>query len=396
MKRIAYVLPRFPRRSDFPIAAEIRAMRSQGHEVLPIVLDCPVGPCPNSDEDLGPDVIHLDRMATGDAALGFLGLSTQSGQQAVTFINNQRDLARRELLWTGAKIAGLLKRRRCEHVHAPVIGNAASYALVAARLAGASASCIVYSGDLAGDVPDLEAQMEAVDFAVAESPELARVLQLLAPQAHVRGTPFAVGGRCLRPEESMHQDNGRLLYVGALTEGCGIDALLHAMQRLPAPCRPGLDIVGDGPLYRPLEDLSLALGLGGKVRFMGEHPASWVADWAPTYRAFVVPGMSSNGLDADHVDLPIQAAMAMALPVIAVRTASNTEQAELTRIVIPGETGWLIEPGDLPNMARAFCELCSLAMNDRRRMGDAARRRASEEFDLGRQAAAFSALVEAA
>jgi glycosyltransferase involved in cell wall biosynthesis len=78
-------------------------------------------------------------------------------------------------------------------------------------------------------------------------------------------------------------------------------------------------------------------------------------------------------------------AMACGIPVVATRVGG------MTGIVADGETGLVVEPGDVPALAEATSVL--LADDSRRReMGAAARRRALELFSWERVTEALDAL----
>ncbi|NOZ01374.1 MAG: glycosyltransferase family 4 protein, partial [Deltaproteobacteria bacterium] len=74
------------------------------------------------------------------------------------------------------------------------------------------------------------------------------------------------------PEPSRPRDPGRLLFVGALLRGKGLDILLDAMGRLGPEVH--LNVVGGGaqePLFRRMR---AALKLEGRVRFLGPLEAA--------------------------------------------------------------------------------------------------------------------------
>lgn len=64
-----------------------------------------------------------------------------------------------------------------------------------------------------------------------------------------------------------------LLYVGRLVRRKGVDVLLDALAALPPPAAAAarLLVVGDGDQGEALRAQAARLGLGGRVRFCGEH-----------------------------------------------------------------------------------------------------------------------------
>jgi glycosyltransferase involved in cell wall biosynthesis len=165
--------------------------------------------------------------------------------------------------------------------------------------------------------------------------------------------------------------DGRL--VGTITRLVwkrGHEQLLQAAG-LIATREPGarLLVVGDGPLRPKLEAQARDIGLNGAVRFLGAVPRA--ARLLPHLDVFVLSsvweGMSNGLLEA----------MAAGRPVVATRVGGNPE------VVVDGQTGLLVPPGDAEAMADAVLRLLRDAALAQR-MGQAARRRVEAEFTLPR------------
>ena len=118
--------------------------------------------------------------------------------------------------------------------------------------------------------------------------------------------------------------------VGRLVTQKGHDVLLDAMVDLP---RAVLVIAGDGPLRADLEARAEAAGIADRVRFLGHlSDVSTLLDDADVFAL-----MSRN----EGLPLAIVEAMAAGLPVVATRVGGTAE------LVKDGETGILVEPGDV-------------------------------------------------
>jgi len=72
------------------------------------------------------------------------------------------------------------------------------------------------------------------------------------------------------PEIGKKRTN-RLVYVGRLIQGKGVQYILKAMAGLPADVHYELDIVGDGDYRSELEQLACQLGIEDRVRFCGSQ-----------------------------------------------------------------------------------------------------------------------------
>jgi len=141
--------------------------------------------------------------------------------------------------------------------------------------------------------------------------------------------------------------------------------------------RHALVIAGDGPARPQLEATVRELGLGDRVRLLGERD-----DVPIVLRALDVFVLSSIG---EGISNAILEAMASGLPVIATGVGGNVE------LVRDGLTGCLIEPRRPELLADAL----TAYFDDPARAathGAAGRSRAGEEFGLERMLAGYVAL----
>ncbi|HEV3168358.1 MAG TPA: glycosyltransferase [Isosphaeraceae bacterium] len=169
------------------------------------------------------------------------------------------------------------------------------------------------------------------------------------------------------------------LYVGRLDPQKGLSTLLDAAS-VVAGAHPNwhLALVGDGPLRQELESQATrSPELADRVHWLG-----WRDD---------VPALLKT---ADLLVLPslwegmpnvVLEAMASCRAVVATAVEGTTE------LVVPGETGWLVSPGDAESLASA---LLSAAEHPEllRPLGAAARRRVESRFTLSRVVAAYDEL----
>jgi len=201
---------------------------------------------------------------------------------------------------------------------------------------------------------------------------------LIANSEHVRRSLVAAGlpaGRVHRlhyfvpnrEAESGHPLAGErreILYVGRILPDKGPDDLLRALAL--AGNDLALTVVGDGISKSDSEELSRKLGLSDRVEFAG-----WQEDVEPFYRRaalLVVPSLWPEPFGIVGIE-----AMARALPVVAYRSGGIPEWLD------DGVTGTLVEPGDIPGLARAIDEVVS-DPEGARRMGRAGQERQRELF----------------
>lgn len=169
--------------------------------------------------------------------------------------------------------------------------------------------------------------------------------------------------------------------VARLAEVKGQRTLLHALARLDATAvLVGRDLERDGAYEDELREEASRLGVADKVVFAGYR------DDVPALLAgcdvFCLPSA------AEGMPLVVLEAMAQAKPVVASAVGGTPE------LVVDGETGVLVPPGDVDALARAIAAL--LEEPERaKRMGEAGRTRARDTFSMAASARRVLALYAA-
>jgi glycosyltransferase involved in cell wall biosynthesis len=158
----------------------------------------------------------------------------------------------------------------------------------------------------------------------------------------------------------------RLIAVGRLKAPKDFVTLVRALAALRGRTYEAL-IVGDGPDRGAVEAEIERLGLEGRVQLAGER--SDVPELLAASDVFVLSSRS-EGLPVSVLE-----AMAAQLPVVASRVGG------LGELVVDGETGLLVPPGDETALAEALGRLVD-DRELRRRLGAAGRARAEDSFDL--------------
>ncbi len=151
-------------------------------------------------------------------------------------------------------------------------------------------------------------------------------------------------------------------------------ALVEIAAGLPAELDWQLWLAGDGPARDECADRALALGVGGRVHFLG-----WMADPAPIYAGadLAVHASWSESLSNFLIE-----AQAHGLPAIAYDALGVGET------FTPGVSGMLIARDDAPAFRTAILSLARDA-GLRRRFGEHGRKQARENFSTGAQIAAY-------
>lgn len=144
-----------------------------------------------------------------------------------------------------------------------------------------------------------------------------------------------------------------------------IDAFARVVERHPDA---QLVVAGDGPLRATLEAQARSLSLGGRVAFIGRVPHESVPR--------VMAGLDAVALTSYSEGLPnmLLEAFAMGIPAVATRVGGVPE------VVLEGETGLLVPPGDPLALAAAIARLIEHP-EARARMGRTARQRVRDRHD---------------
>jgi glycosyltransferase involved in cell wall biosynthesis len=172
----------------------------------------------------------------------------------------------------------------------------------------------------------------------------------------------------------------RILTVARLVPDKDHGTLIRAF-RLAAAEHPGAELwlVGDGHREQALRQLAAAALPPGQVRFFPGQ-----ADLRPFFAQATLFALSSIHEACPNVVLE---AMAAGLPVVATRVGG------LPELVVPGETGWLVPPGDPAALAAALRGLLA-DPGTREAFGRAGHRRAARCFPLAAMVRSHEAVLE--
>jgi glycosyltransferase involved in cell wall biosynthesis len=128
-----------------------------------------------------------------------------------------------------------------------------------------------------------------------------------------------------------------------------------------------LDLVGEGPLIQAMQSLAATLGIGGRLRFLGQR-----RDVEQLLAAAQISLLVTNW---EGFPLSILEAMRAALPVVASAVGGIAES------VRDGETGYLVARGDVERLRDRIRQLL-VSPDLRVQMGTSGRRRFEKDFTL--------------
>ena len=177
------------------------------------------------------------------------------------------------------------------------------------------------------------------------------------------------------PPKPAHDGKMRCVAVGRMTNIKAPILLLESFRRAVVQ-NPHLhlDYVGGGELFAMAAHYLRAWKLENSVTLHGVKPSSFVAEVMNRADIFLQHSATdpTNG-DQEGLPVAILEAMAKGLPVVSTRHAGIPEE------VVEGETGVLVDEGDVEDMAVAIVRLAD-DPELRNRMGVAGHRRALDQF----------------
>jgi glycosyltransferase involved in cell wall biosynthesis len=199
------------------------------------------------------------------------------------------------------------------------------------------------------------------------------------PEARLITIPNGVDAAYFQPGTGPDAGPPRVLCVARMAPDKDHDTLLAAF-RLTARALPAAELwlLGDGPRLGEVRELAGRLLPEGRVKFLPPRE-----DLRPLLHQASLLVLSSKTEALPNVVLE---AMAAGLPVVATRVGGVPE------LVVPGRTGWLVDPGDPPGLAAALSRV--LADPDgRRALGREGRARACREFSLEAMAHRYESVL---
>lgn len=385
--RVAYILLWFPEPTQTFILDEVNTLVQLGLDLEVFTL---YGPLPHRRvAGMAPvmaPVRPLGLPALGKIMQEVINLKGNWGSQAGPFL--AQALARRwrsletagEALWAG--LAGVHLARHflaagIDHIHAPWANGPATAAWVASHLSGIPFSFCGRAHDLYPEDGALKEKLAAAVLVRTNNQANERYLAGIAPaQAHKLLTIY--NGVPLRPAPALDPPAPppfRLLALGRMVFKKGFRILLESCRQL---ADKGVDfhltLAGDGPQRRQLKALARKSGLGEQVSLPGFVPHRQVPTLFQQAHLFIMPSVITPSGDRDGIPNVILEALLHEVPVVA------TAVSGLPEVIRPGETGWLVPPGDPRALAQAVMEALTDPVEARRR-ARAGRELVAREFN---------------
>lgn len=355
---VAYVINQYPTVSHSFIRREILSLEQQGVQVHRFALrgwDADVvDPSDAAEKPKTEYTLKGGLMRLGLAALGYAVTHPKAFLRGLKRAWGLSKGAVRPFpvhlvyLAHACRIRQRLQGTEVTHIHAHFGTNSTEVAALVTALGGPGYSFTVHGSEV-----HINAEANRLDAKVAGAQFVAAVCQYIGSQIMLRSDPAhwdkITTVHCGLPQtayaaaDTAYPADPVFLCVGRLSAEKGHLVLLEAFAKLYAQ-RPDARLVfgGDGPLRAELEAQITALGVQKAVTFLGWITSDQVKAALAECQIFVQPSF------IEGLPVSIMEAMAARRPVIASGVAGIPE------LVRPGQTGWLVPPGDPDALAEAM------------------------------------------
>jgi glycosyltransferase involved in cell wall biosynthesis len=296
--------------------------------------------------------------------------------------------------------ADFFTRTNVDHVHVHFANRAAHTALFLKEISGIPFSVTAHGQDFMKDLGSDDLLREicaAAEFVAAETDYSRDLLRQRCPASAAK-IHRVYNGIDLERFSMPGCDTGRpaaapyhvpqIVSIGRLVVFKGFEDLIDACAELQ---RRGADfvceIIGDGPLREMLQAKIEQLDLSSRVHLLGSLSQNAVLEKLQAANLFALASTTDAQGATDIFPTVILEAMASARPVVSTRLAGIPE------LVLDGDTGILVSPGD----AGALTEALQRLVYDRElrlRYGRAGRARIEQHFQIENTVAPLLKLFE--
>ena len=278
--------------------------------------------------------------------------------------------------------ADFFARNQVDHVHVHFANRAAHTALFLKEISGIPFSVTAHGQDFMKDLGSDDLLREicaAAEFVAAETDYSRELICQRCPDSAAK-IHRVYNGIDLEhfptPAQGTTNPMPRIISVGRLVAFKGFEHLIDACAEL---ARRGFDfvcdIIGDGPLRDRLGAKIDMLNLSSRINLLGSLSQRAVLEKIQAADIFALASVIDAQGASDVFPTVILEAMASARPVVSTRLAGIPE------LVVDGETGVLVSPGDT---AALTCALEQLLRDPelRLRFGRAGRARIEQHFRI--------------
>ena len=363
----AFVLKGYPRLSETFIAQEIRALEKRGHEIHIISLRHP------TDTDTHPihqeiqapilylpEYLHHEPRRVARALIQARTLPGFTAAFTLWGADLRRDFTRNRMRRFGqACVVACELPDDIDRLHAHFLHTPASVTRYAAIMRGLPWSGSAHAKDI-WTTPkwDIREKLGCLDWLVTCTQSGADYLRTLAPDPETvslvhHGLDF---NRFAPPDACEHMSDTPntpliILSVGRAVPKKGYNDCLQALASLPPHLNWRFRHVGGGPLLNELRDRAHGLGLEDRIEWLGAQPQGVVLSEIRRADVFVLPSKQTPDGDRDGLPNVLMEAQSQRVAVL------STRMSGIPELILDGETGVLVTPGDSAALSDALRRL---------------------------------------
>ena len=313
-------------------------------------------------------------------------LSLRYAMRPDSWVPRPRRVFLKDFLRAGFMARQILATRSIQHLHGHFCHGSTTITMLTAMICRLPFSFTAHAKDIylerlnPGDL--LQKKIAKAAFVVTCTDFNRQHLQQVAPHSGAIHTIYHgldLQAFCPAPRSRTLEQEVQLLSIGRFVEKKGFPYLIEACRRLkaagiPFHCR----LVGTPDTDSPVvAELIQRYELTEHISVL---PAVSQAELRTYYQAadiFVLPCVVTDNGDRDGIPNVLAEAMAMQVAVV------STLVSGIPEIVTEGQTGRLVPPRDSEALFRVLCDLAA-SVNERHRLGAAARQRICQVFDSHR------------
>jgi glycosyltransferase involved in cell wall biosynthesis len=394
MKRIAYLLHRFPRNTDTFIRREIRSLQKLGTDVRVISVWKPKQF--EVTTNILTEWLQDTQFALPQSILSIVLIVLKFAVRSpIRFIETARGAfltsrpGVRGLLYQSfyfveaVLVADLLRRNTIAHVHNHIGDHSGTVTMLAAELAGIGYSITFHGWPVFFDAKYslIKEKVKGARFTRSISYFCRSQLMMFSECDDPSSFKIVHCGLDIDKYDysAPRQEIRYLLCVSRLSPEKGLTFLICALGLLR---ERGYDLelrlAGDGPTKQHLQKLTNEIGLAEQVHFIGFLSEDEIIRELQDSDLFVLPSF------IEGIPVAAMEAMAVGLPVIATNIAGTSELIE------DGKTGILVRPSDAEALADAVVRLIK-DYEFRLRAAELGRKKVIDEFDIHKETAKLNA-----
>jgi glycosyltransferase involved in cell wall biosynthesis len=405
MKKVAYILERFPALSETFVLNEVLELERQGANLEIISITKQKDSIIHQDFFKLKTKTHYLRPRLVRYFLAFAAflyfllirpeVTVKSLIKTLTRIRDVGLFRRIKHFLLACLIAFGLYRRSIDHLHTHFARGSAFIVMIIHWLLDIPYSFTAHAADIFVDPKSIPLKIHEASFVATISDFNKNYFKdhFEIPQKDLEKIYIIRCGIDLekfKPRNLPKEGEPLILTVARLVEKKGHRYLLEALARLK---KQGADfaavLVGGGPLKEPLEQLAEDLNILDRITFAGVLEHEKVRKLLDEAFVFVLPCVEGKDKNKDGIPVALMEAMAMEIPVITTPLSGNPE-------LIDNEVNGLLVPEkDVGELNKALHRIIS----DRKfsiRLGENARKKIKAEFELSDNVSKLKKLYEMA